>query len=110
MTWARELRHLLTHQNGELRTERALAKFRDPDAELDQDEIDRADVGGKVRLGAPRVVKILDSLAAVVRTADAPVWALCWGRSGRAHWPETVTKLHEQKCIVIEPVQTDAAR
>ncbi|MGW6925198.1 hypothetical protein ACWGA9_28685 [Streptomyces sp. NPDC054950] len=101
--WARELRHLLTHQNGELRTEDALTQFRDLDAERDKDEIDRAYVGGKVSLGVARVLKILDSLAEVTRAADAPVWALCWGRTGHPHWGETVTKLHQQKCVVIEP-------
>ncbi|MCT9105403.1 hypothetical protein [Streptomyces mirabilis] len=103
VVWARDLRHLLTHQNGALRTESALTKFRDLDAERDEDEVDHAHVGGKVPLGVPRALKILDSLAAVIRTADAPVWALCWSRSGRADWPETVSKLHEQKCVVIDP-------
>lgn len=46
----------------------------------------------------------LDSLAAVIRTADAPVWALHWDRAGQPHWGETVTKLYQQKCIIIEPV------
>ncbi|MFF7357364.1 hypothetical protein ACFZA1_32800 [Streptomyces filipinensis] len=72
VTWARELRHLLTHQNGVLRSEGALERFRDLDAEGDQDEISRARIGGKVPLGAPRVLKILDSLATVIRTADEP--------------------------------------
>lgn len=104
MTWARELRHLLTHQNGELRSEDALARFRDLDAERGQDEIDRARIGGKVPLGVPRVLKILGSLAAVIRTADAPAWAMCWSRPGRERWSEVMTKLYEQKCIVVEPV------
>lgn len=104
VAWARALRHLLTHQNGELRTEDALARFRDADAERGQDAIDRAYVGGKVRLGVPRVVKILDSLAAVIRTADAPVWALCWSRPGRERWGDVMTALYQQKCIVIESV------
>jgi len=102
--WARDLRHLLTHQNGELRSEDALARFRDLDAERDQDEINRARIGGKVPLGVPRVQKILDSLAAVIRMADAPAWAMCWSPTGRERWPEVMTKLYEQKCIVVEPV------
>lgn len=80
-----------------------LTQFRDADAERDKDEIDRAYVGGKVPLGVPRVLMILDSLAAVIRTTDAPVWALCWSRTGREGWPEAVTKLYQQKYIVIEP-------
>ncbi|MGW6358693.1 hypothetical protein ACWFR5_26860 [Streptomyces sp. NPDC055092] len=105
MTWARDLRHLLTHQNGELRSEDALARFRDLDAERDRAESDRAYVGGKVPLGVPRVVKILDSLAAVIRTADAPAWALCWSPADRrARWPQVMAELLKQKCIVVEPM------
>lgn len=102
--WARDLRHLLTHQNGELRSEDALARFRDLDAERAQDEIHRAQTGGKVPLGVPRVLKILDSLAAVIRTADAPAWAMRWSSTGRERWAEVMTKLYEQKCIVVEPI------
>ncbi|MFF2173150.1 hypothetical protein [[Kitasatospora] papulosa] len=102
--WARELRHLLTHQNGELRSDAALARFRDADAENGQDESRRVFVGGKVSLGNPRVLKTLDSLAAVVRAADAPVWALCWSQERRSRWPRVLTALHEQKCIIVEPV------
>ncbi|MFE7076379.1 hypothetical protein ACFU96_40460 [Streptomyces sp. NPDC057620] len=103
--WARDLRHTLTHQNGVLRSEAALARFRDPDVECDQEETGRAYVGGKVPLGVPRVLKILDSLAAVIRAADAPVWALCWSpEERRTRWKVVMTKLYEQKCISIEPV------
>ncbi len=104
VTWARELRHLLTHQNGELRSEDALARFRDLDAERSQGETDRAHIGGKVPLGTPRVLKILDSLAAVIRMADAPAWAMCWSLTGRERWSEVMTELYIQKCIVVEPV------
>ncbi|MCX4564760.1 MULTISPECIES: hypothetical protein [Streptomyces] len=104
VTWARELRHLLTHQNGELRSKDALARFRDLDAERGQGETDRAHIGGKVPLGAPRVLKILDSLAAVIRMADAPAWAMCWSLTGRERWSEVMTELYMQKCIVVEPV------
>ncbi|MEU1503206.1 hypothetical protein, partial [Streptomyces sp. NPDC005732] len=98
-----ELRHLLTHQNGVLRSPDAVERFRDADAERDQDEISWARIGGKVPLGTPRVLKILDSLAAVIRTADVPAWAMCWSRLGREDWAEVMTKLHQQKCIVVEP-------
>ncbi|MFF7764290.1 hypothetical protein [Streptomyces griseorubiginosus] len=104
VTWARELRHLLTHQNGELRSEDALQRFRDRDAERDQDQIIRAHIGGKVPLGAVRVLKILDSLATVIRAADEPAWAMCWSRPGRERWGEAMANLYRQKCIVIEPV------
>lgn len=104
VSWARALRHLLTHQNGVLRSQDAVELFREADAERDQDEISRARIGGKVPLGTPRVLKILDSLAAVIRTADAPAWAMCWSRPGRERWAEVMTKLHQQKCITVEPV------
>jgi hypothetical protein len=104
VTWARDLRHLLTHQNGVLRSEDALTRFRDLDAERDEDESSRAHIGGKVHLGAPRVLKILDSLAEVIRTADAPAWAMCWSPTSRQDWAEAVSKLHQQKCIVVEPI------
>ncbi|MEU2027209.1 hypothetical protein ABZ565_34555 [Streptomyces sp. NPDC016469] len=102
--WARDLRHLLTHQNGALPSDTAVARFRDPDAERDQDELSRAHIGCKVPLGVPRVLKTLDSLAAVARTADAPAWALGWSSGGRSRWQAVLEALHEQKCIIIEPV------
>ncbi|MFG2961604.1 hypothetical protein ACGF5O_48830 [Streptomyces sp. NPDC048291] len=101
--WARDLRHLLTHQNGVLRSEDAVKRFRDLDAERDQDESSWSRTGSKIPLGTPRVLKILDSLAEVIRTADAPAWAMCWSPSGRQNWAEAMTQLYQQKCIVIEP-------
>jgi hypothetical protein len=72
---ARDLRHLLTHQNGELRTEETLLdKYRDGGVENAANPCDRPYVGGRVQLGAPRAFKTLDQLATVVCSADPVVW------------------------------------
>ncbi|WP_030574071.1 hypothetical protein [Streptomyces aureocirculatus] len=96
--WARDLRHLLTHQDGELRTQDALEKFRDADAERGREEIDRAYVGGKVHLGAERVVRTLDALASAVCAADPAVWSLVWG-SGRGDDCRVLAELEQAKLI-----------
>ncbi|WP_151775825.1 hypothetical protein [Streptomyces abyssomicinicus] len=90
--WARDLRHLLTHQNGELRTEEALEKFRVTDAEADA----YARVGGRVHLGVERVVGVLDKLASVVRHADVAVHAYVWGEKRRQ---VPLSALHAAKCL-----------
>lgn len=74
--WARDLRHLLTHQNGELRSQKLVEKFRDEQAESGLESYERSEVGGRVRLGASRVLATLDMLAEVVRAADRAVWEL----------------------------------
>ncbi|MEU3299761.1 hypothetical protein ABZ729_08055 [Streptomyces sp. NPDC006678] len=98
---ARELRHLLTHQNGELRTEEALAKFRDEVAEKDQEEYDRTYVGGRVRLGAARVVDTLDAMGTVVRDADVAV--LTHGPWGSKRDQIPLDELYEAKCLEFIP-------
>lgn len=98
---ARELRHLLTHQNGELRTEAALAKFRDEVTEKEQEEYDRTYVGGRVRLGADRVVDTLDAMGAVVRDADVAV--LAYGRWGSKRDQVPLDELYEAKCLEFIP-------
>jgi hypothetical protein len=98
--WARDLRHLLTHQNGELRTEEALEKFRDESSESSADLVDRTYVGGKVRLGGPRVLTALDQLADVICRSDAYVWDYTWGdRCGDV----PLEKLYEEKCLTFVP-------
>jgi hypothetical protein len=77
--WARDLRHLLTHQNGELRTEESLEKYRDEGEQKPAELSDRSYVGGRVRLGVPMVLKTLDRLAAVVCSTDPAVWDYAWG-------------------------------
>ncbi|MFI1652147.1 hypothetical protein ACH4XT_35180 [Streptomyces avidinii] len=95
--WARDLRHLLTHQNGELRAEEALNKFRDTVAEKDAGEFDRASVGGRVPLGVARVTSVLDALAAVVRHADVAVHT--YGPWGTQRQQVPLNELHEAKCL-----------
>ncbi|WP_217197997.1 hypothetical protein [Streptomyces buecherae] len=94
--WARDLRHLLTHQNGELRDEETLEKFRDTDAEADTDALHHAHVGGRVHLGVERVVSVLDKLASVVRHADVAVYAYVWGGKRRQ---VPLNELHTAKCL-----------
>ncbi|MEU9919579.1 hypothetical protein [Streptomyces sp. NPDC051001] len=99
VAWARELRHLLTHQAGELRTQDALEKFRDAEAEAGREEIDRAYVGGKVHLGAERVLRTLDALASVVRAADPAVWSLVWGPRRGEDCMRALAELEQAKLI-----------
>ncbi|WP_331746040.1 hypothetical protein [Streptomyces globisporus] len=105
VTWARELRHLLTHQNGELRTQDSLEKFRDTDAEKDREEIDRAYVGGKVHLGAERVSRTLDELASVIRAADPVVWSLVWGSGRGEDGKRALAALDQAKLIETGPAR-----
>jgi hypothetical protein len=78
----RNLRHLLSHQRGELRTERMRAKFANDDISA-KPEADtswsRSYVGGKVQLTSGTAEEILNDLAAVVRETDKQVWAVAWG-------------------------------
>jgi hypothetical protein len=103
VVFIRDLRHLLTHQHGELRTESSLEKFRDRDAEQGKSESERANVGGRVWLGAPRVVKILDCLAAVIRQADVKVWSLRGDARRKEDGRKAIAELHRQKCLSYEP-------
>ncbi|WP_432003655.1 hypothetical protein [Streptomyces sioyaensis] len=98
---ARALRHLLTHQNGELRTEEALAKFRDEVAEQGQEDFARAYVGGRVRLGADRVVSTLNAMGTVVRDADVAV--LAYGPWGSKRDQVPLEKLYAAKCLEFIP-------
>ncbi|MBZ9593560.1 hypothetical protein K7B06_00370 [Streptomyces erythrochromogenes] len=94
--WARDLRHLLTHQNGELRDDEAVEKFRDADAEDTADFPHDAHVGGRVHLGVERVVGVLDNLASVVRHADVAVHAYVWGAKRHT---VPLEELHAAKCL-----------
>lgn len=72
----RDLRHLLTHQRGKLRSEQQRLRFRDEAAEAGVDFGLQSYVGGSVFLGGKRVLAALDDLAAVVRQADKTIWLL----------------------------------
>ncbi|MFA1538588.1 hypothetical protein [Actinomadura monticuli] len=81
----RDLRHLLTHQRGELRTEEQRARFADDhviayakDSSKHADIWDEASVGGQVQLRHERVMAILHDLGAVVRAADPVIWSIRW--------------------------------
>ncbi|MDL4815983.1 hypothetical protein [Actinomadura opuntiae] len=81
----RDLRHLLTHQRGELRTEERRVRFADDhvvafakDPSKHADIWDEASVGGQVQLRHERVMAILDDLGAVVRAADPVIWSIRW--------------------------------
>ncbi|MFG2445242.1 hypothetical protein ACGFQG_20450 [Nocardia fluminea] len=67
VTEIRRLRHILTHQRGELRTAELRKKFgADPDT---------AWVSHQAALSAEVVTQILDDLGDVVRQADSAAWA-----------------------------------
>jgi hypothetical protein len=67
----RQLRHLLTHSRGELRTE-----------ELRREFGDQSDVflSRNAELTQEQVVRMLDELADVVRAVDPTVWRVAWTR------------------------------
>ncbi|QES52020.1 hypothetical protein DEJ50_33605 [Streptomyces venezuelae] len=99
--WARDLRHLLTHQNGELRDQEALDKFRDAEAEANADLHQQAYVGGRVHLGVKRVVGVLDALAAVVRHADVQIHN--YGPWGEGPKRTILGSLEAAKCLDFIP-------
>ncbi len=66
----RDLRHLLTHQRGELRTTGQREQFgRSPDG----------DAGIRAVLSEEHVIGDLDVLAAIVRRVDPVAWLFSWG-------------------------------
>ncbi len=78
----RYLRHLLSHQRGELRTEKMRVRFAQHHllaASLDPQLEDGEYLGSKVQLAEATVEGVLDGLAAGVREADKRVWAIAWG-------------------------------
>lgn len=75
----RDLRHMLTHQRGEIRTDEQRLRFRDDMAEGGADDTTESFIGGNVLLGEPRVIAALDELAGSVRRADPTIWAIAWG-------------------------------
>ncbi|WP_225844876.1 hypothetical protein [Streptomyces sp. HPF1205] len=94
----RALRHLLTHQRGELRHEQSWRRFRDESLEATMQDYERSYVGGKVMLGEARVLRLLDELGAVVREADRPVWALRWNKGTLP-----AEELYRAKCVELVP-------
>ena len=90
----RELRHLLTHQRGELRTEEQRLRFSD---ERHEDELSLTPyVGGEMPLRVERVQELLDDLGAVVRGADPAVWRYsAWGGEGLPEMTGSILKLLE---------------
>lgn len=87
--YMRGLRHLLTHQRGELRTEEQRLHFL---SEADSEDwlVGDAYVGGEVPIAHRRVIEMMDQIAAVVRSADEIVWTHTWGRAG---FPEALRGL-----------------
>lgn len=70
--YVRSLRHLLTHQRGELRTPGSRAKFAD---ESEDDHSYKREVG----LSKQRVTRFMDDLAATIADCDRQVWGMAWG-------------------------------
>jgi hypothetical protein len=101
--WARDLRHLLTHQNGELRTEESLEKYRDEGGESSAEWRDPSYVGERVRLGGPMIFKTLDRIAAVVCGVDPAIWEYIWGPKSRQ---VPLVELYQAKCLVFIPELT----
>ena len=91
--YVRALRHLLSHQRGELRTEEQRFHYV---AEADEEDwlVGDVYVGGDVPLSHDRVLAMMDDLGSVVRACDATVWRHAWGRGG---FPTTLLPLVEGK-------------
>jgi hypothetical protein len=84
--YIRALRHILTHQRGELRTEAMRARFAADyliavNADTGEELWDRAYIGGKVQLTRTIVDAVLDDLGITVREVDSRVWAVAYGRA-----------------------------
>jgi hypothetical protein len=82
----RALRHILTHQRGELRTEAMRTRFVDDyliavNADTGEEIWDRAYVGGRVQLTRTTVDAVLDDLGTTIREVDSRVWAVAYGRT-----------------------------
>ncbi|GII79097.1 hypothetical protein Sru01_40790 [Sphaerisporangium rufum] len=86
---SRNIRHILTHQRGELRTVELRAQFSQADPEPPSD-LDAEDYGmwiatnpiqSTIDLSSHVVNGISDELARVVRKMDPRIWALSWGRN-----------------------------
>jgi hypothetical protein len=76
--YALALRHILTHQRGELRTQEQRDRFQQ-EADPSDWMVGEAYVGGDVPLALTRLNEILDDLASVVRDADSAAWAVAYG-------------------------------
>lgn len=74
--YIRDLRHLLAHQRGELRTEQLRERFIMETGPRRGGPFDSSDIP----LTHDRVLQMMDDLALVVRTCDAAVWIHTWGR------------------------------
>lgn len=70
--YVRSLRHLLTHQRGELRTPESREKF------VHESEDDHR-YGREVALDPQRVTQFMNDLAATVADCDRRVWGMAWG-------------------------------
>ena len=101
--YVRALRHLLTHQRGELRTEEQRKQYVE-EANADDWSVGDAYVGGDVPLAHDRVIEMMDQMAAVVRSSDPAVWNHTWGRAG---FPETLRRLTRGERA---PLQWEASR
>ena len=96
----RALRHLLTHQRGELRTEAMRARFAADyllPENLDTGEQiwDRARVGRKVQLTRTIVNAVLDDLGVTIREVDGRVWAVAWDSAPAPGLDRLISKMNE---------------
>lgn len=97
----RALRHILTHQRGELRTETMRARFAADyllavNADTGEEIWDRAYIGGKVQLARTTVDAVLDDLGTTVREVDRRVWAVAYGRASAPALDELRKNMNEQ--------------
>ncbi|MFB6887734.1 hypothetical protein ACFCX4_00255 [Kitasatospora sp. NPDC056327] len=93
--YIRDLRHLLTHQRGELHTEAARVRFDYQPAGAPE----RIFPSHRVELDGARVLHCLDELAAVVRAADPALHRIAWGR----HLPPA-EELLNAGCVMTVPI------
>lgn len=99
--YIRSLRHMLTHQRGELRTEEMRTKYADGDAiresrdQTGEELWDKAYVGDQVQLRLETVEAILDDLRQVARETDRRVWAIAWGNMPTPELDQLRARLQE---------------
>nr|BEK62792.1 hypothetical protein KPHV_00190 [Kitasatospora purpeofusca]BEK71237.1 hypothetical protein KPHV_84640 [Kitasatospora purpeofusca] len=91
--YIRELRHVLTHQRGELRTDAARERFAYQPADAPEEIFPSR----RVELDNARVLKCLAELAIVVRAADPALHRIAWG----PHQPPA--ELFGASCVMTVP-------
>ena len=92
VAYIRSLRHVLTHQRGQLRTADQRAMF-EGEGDANDWRVGEARVGGDVPLSRPRVERMMEQLNEATRSLDPAVWESAW----QGKCPDAVAALANQR-------------